>query len=102
MDKFFTWLQNPKAGDSFIYHRGDLSADRSMFGSSGVKNDRQVDASLVGRAAWQAYESGKVTLLRRRVGPVGTSHFEYIALRLPKKVVARHIGAVKECLEAVA
>lgn len=95
MDKFYTWLSASGSSKSFIYYRGDLSADRSLFGGSNTKTPQQMEAGLIGRAAWQAYERGLVTLIRKRVGPVGTCMFEYIAVR--SRPAQRHMGAIEEC-----
>lgn len=99
MEKFYAWLKS-SGQNAFIYYRGDLSADRSLFGGSDTKTQNQMEAGLIGRAAWQAYERGLVTLIRKRVGPVGTCKFEYIAVR--RRQARSHMGAIEECLEAAA
>lgn len=54
------WIESARKGDSYDYHYGYLPTDsdqRRKYGREVADN---------GAAAWQAYESGKVTLVQRK------------------------------------
>lgn len=58
---FRRWVRTAPAGATFIYHIGNLAADRGP-------DDRPVaDIDALARAAWAEYEAGRVVLVQRRL-----------------------------------
>ena len=54
---FFDSFKQMKPKQVLVYHEGNLIYDREQ--------DKEVDR--VARAAWQLYETGKCTLLQKRI-----------------------------------
>jgi len=67
IDKMKDFIQQAKPGRKFVYH------------TSESVNVQPVDIFTV---AYNAYKAGRVTLVQKRAGPVGSNVFEYMMVRL--------------------
>lgn len=84
---FERWLGNSRSGSKFVYHTGNLAADRESVALvpqySGYVHVIHEPFHSLGELAWLAYERRVVTLAQRRVSP---TTFDYIAFkRKPRK-----------------
>lgn len=68
--EFHNWLKKAKRGARTIYHTGLLMADRDRH--IDWQNHAAVDA--VGKAAYAAYQEGKVVLTQQRT-KIGSIYF---------------------------
>jgi hypothetical protein len=82
---FDTWISQAKRGERHIYFTGDLSRERVLAHVTRTANGRLPsaleDALTDARDAWRAYESGTVSLVRRRTPGHASDWFDYIAVR---------------------
>ncbi|MCP5099904.1 MAG: hypothetical protein GY943_30490 [Chloroflexi bacterium] len=62
-----------------IYHRGHLVFDCN------VKTERGRNIMAKRDEAWKLYEAGLVSLVQRRIGPLGSEIFEYIMQHKKRK-----------------
>lgn len=76
MKTFAHWLASAKRGSRFEYHRGDLVHDSNP---DYVASPFALAAAQARYAAWQAYETGRCTLLQKRHGK---DDYSYFAVRL--------------------
>lgn len=82
--KFRFWLANSKPGHTFVYHLGNLMADRIYAvvagrgpGQEELKRIATVDG--IAREAWRAYRRGEVVLTQKRLGE---GYYAYVARRV--------------------
>lgn len=68
-EQFSKWLQASRPNDRFVYHVGDLQADRTSY----------LQLHWLGLDALQAYYRGDVVLMQYRRGPF---RYEYTAIRI--------------------
>lgn len=67
IEKMRDFIQQAKRGKRFVYHRSESV---------------NIQPQDVFSVAWNAYKAGRVTLVQRRAGPVGSNVFEYLMVRL--------------------
>lgn len=77
VEDFTAWLTSAPPGDKFIYHVGDLFADRQFF-ISRLGTEGRSQLSILADAAYRAARTNQVMLVQRRLGP---SEWEYIAVK---------------------
>lgn len=66
-DKMIDFIQQAKPGKRFVYH------------TSESVNVQPTDIFTV---AYNAYKAGRVTLVQKRAGPVGSNIFSYMMVKL--------------------
>lgn len=67
IDKMQDFIQQAKPGKRFVYH------------TSESVNVQPTDIFTV---AYNAYKAGRVTLVQKRAGPVGSNVFDYMMVRV--------------------
>lgn len=73
-------------GDTLVYHRGYLAADRADMTTCRPKTQQQKHVNLLGDLAWAHRARGEVALVQKRHGP---RDYEYRMQRLPPRRMPR-------------
>ncbi len=66
-DKMIDFIQQAKRGKKFVYH---------------VSESVNVQPTDIFAVAYNAYKAGRVTLVQKRVGTVGSNVFNYMMVKL--------------------
>lgn len=67
IDKMKDFIQQAKPGRKFVYHTSESV---------------NVQPTEIFTVAYNAYKAGRVTLVQRRAGPVGSNIFDYTMVKL--------------------